>query len=188
MSIKRTLWLVMICLLFESGTASDRLYLDAAAYIMNNSGICGEGVGLANPAASYCVEMGYEYEIIVGPKGQHGVCRFPDGLEADAWAFFEGREAKEYSYCARQGYDIKTIRDGRSSFSQYCAVCVDKEGREIGAVEELLELKSKVIKATISRSRLDSLAGPPPKPLRRLTLIISGEELIIKKESPEGTS
>jgi Rieske Fe-S protein len=33
-----------------------------------------------------------------------------------------------------------------------------------------------------------NIGGPPPTPLRRLTLIIEGEELIIKKESPEGTS
>jgi Rieske Fe-S protein len=33
-----------------------------------------------------------------------------------------------------------------------------------------------------------NIGGPPPAPLRRLTLIIEGEDLIIKKESPEGTS
>ena len=33
-----------------------------------------------------------------------------------------------------------------------------------------------------------NIGGPPPTPLRRLTFVISGEDLIIKKESPEGTS
>ncbi len=33
-----------------------------------------------------------------------------------------------------------------------------------------------------------NIGGPPPKPLRRLTLIIAQEELIIQKESPEGNS
>ncbi len=33
-----------------------------------------------------------------------------------------------------------------------------------------------------------NIGGPPPKPLRRLTLIIVQEELIIQKESPEGNS
>ena len=33
-----------------------------------------------------------------------------------------------------------------------------------------------------------NIGGPPPTPLRRLTLVIAGEELIIKKESPEGNS
>jgi Rieske Fe-S protein len=33
-----------------------------------------------------------------------------------------------------------------------------------------------------------NIGGPPPTPLRRLTLVFAGEELIIKKESPEGTS
>ncbi len=30
-----------------------------------------------------------------------------------------------------------------------------------------------------------NIAGPPPRPLRRLTLVIEGEDLIIRKESPE---
>jgi Rieske Fe-S protein len=33
-----------------------------------------------------------------------------------------------------------------------------------------------------------NIGGPPPTPLRQLTMVISGEDLIIKKESPEGTS
>jgi len=33
-----------------------------------------------------------------------------------------------------------------------------------------------------------NIGGPPPKPLRRLTLIFTEEELIVKKESPEETS
>jgi len=33
-----------------------------------------------------------------------------------------------------------------------------------------------------------NIGGPPPSPLRQLTLIIAGEDLIVKKESPEETS
>jgi Rieske Fe-S protein len=33
-----------------------------------------------------------------------------------------------------------------------------------------------------------NIGGPPPTPLRQLTMVISGEDLIIKKESPEETS
>lgn len=31
-----------------------------------------------------------------------------------------------------------------------------------------------------------NIGGPPPKPLRRLTLVVEGDNLIVKKESPEG--
>jgi Rieske Fe-S protein len=31
-----------------------------------------------------------------------------------------------------------------------------------------------------------NIGGPPPKPLRRLTLVIEEENLIVRKESPEG--
>jgi cytochrome b6-f complex iron-sulfur subunit len=31
-----------------------------------------------------------------------------------------------------------------------------------------------------------NIGGPPPKPLRRLTLVIEGDNLIVRKESPEG--
>ncbi len=33
-----------------------------------------------------------------------------------------------------------------------------------------------------------NIGGPPPAPLRRLTLVIAGEEMIVKKESPEEAS
>ncbi len=33
-----------------------------------------------------------------------------------------------------------------------------------------------------------NIGGPPPRPLRRLTLVLEGENLIVRKESPEGVS
>jgi len=40
------------------------------------------------PAAVYCGEQGYEYEIRTGEYGQYGVCIFPDGSECDEWQFY----------------------------------------------------------------------------------------------------
>ena len=46
---------------------------------------------LANAAAAYCTEQGYEYEIRTQANGiQCGVCLFPDGSACNAWAFFQG--------------------------------------------------------------------------------------------------
>ena len=48
---------------------------------------------LANPAATYCIESGAQYEIRDGDNGQSGVCILPDGREVDAWEFFRENQA-----------------------------------------------------------------------------------------------
>ncbi|MEM3139823.1 MAG: DUF333 domain-containing protein, partial [Archaeoglobaceae archaeon] len=40
-----------------------------------------DNVGLANPAAVYCKDLGYSYRIESTPQGQFGICIFPDGTE-----------------------------------------------------------------------------------------------------------
>ena len=43
---------------------------------------------LANPAATFCIDSGAQYEIRDGDNGQSGVCILPDGTEQDAWDYF----------------------------------------------------------------------------------------------------
>ncbi len=64
-------------------------------------------VGEANPAAVYCDDLGYQYDIVTTSKGQVGVCMFPDGSSCDEWDFLSGKCGVEYSYCARQGYNLE---------------------------------------------------------------------------------
>ncbi|UCF44040.1 MAG: DUF333 domain-containing protein [Planctomycetota bacterium] len=46
-------------------------------------------VAIPNPAAVYCVEQGYDYEIRTRPDGgQYGVCIFPDGSECGEWQYY----------------------------------------------------------------------------------------------------
>lgn len=45
-------------------------------------------VGLANPAATFCIEQGGRYEIRDTANGQTGICILPDGREVDAWEYF----------------------------------------------------------------------------------------------------
>jgi putative hemolysin len=46
---------------------------------------------LANPAAVFCKEKNYGYEIRKNPDGsEYGVCIFPDGRECEEWAYFRG--------------------------------------------------------------------------------------------------
>jgi len=53
----------------------------------------GEGnVQIPNPAAVFCEEQGYAYEIRTEADGsQHGVCIFPDGSECDGWDYYNGK-------------------------------------------------------------------------------------------------
>ncbi|MCK4730727.1 MAG: thrombospondin type 3 repeat-containing protein [Candidatus Aenigmarchaeota archaeon] len=81
---------------------------------------------LSNPSAIYCEKLGYEYEIIDTPKGQEGLCVISTNTKFKAWDFLKGKIGQEYSYCAKNGYDIK-IMAGNSSFTSEYAVCLVPE-------------------------------------------------------------
>lgn len=51
---------------------------------------------IANPAAVYCKEQGYDYQIITNPDGsQSGVCVFTDGSECDGQLYYTGECAPQ---------------------------------------------------------------------------------------------
>jgi parallel beta-helix repeat protein len=104
-----------------------------------------ERIGMANPAAVYCLELGYQYKIVDTEKGQKGICIFPDKSECEEWQFLTGKCGQSYSYCARQGYDLIIKTDGKNPFSREYAVCVHKghKGVEIGSVTDLFSLSEK---------------------------------------------
>ncbi|MFN2138297.1 MAG: YbaY family lipoprotein [Candidatus Promineifilaceae bacterium] len=57
----------------------------------SNAPAQGEDVALANPAAVFCGEQGFTYEIRTAEDGsQSGACIFDDGSECDAWAYYRG--------------------------------------------------------------------------------------------------
>lgn len=50
--------------------------------------------GLANPAAVYCIDQGYE---LAPPKdGEDATCVFPDGSECPQWDFFNEECGQEW--------------------------------------------------------------------------------------------
>ncbi len=50
---------------------------------------CTQQSQVANPAAVYCRDQGYTYEIRTGPEGgQKGFCVFDDGSECPGWEYF----------------------------------------------------------------------------------------------------
>lgn len=98
---------------------------------------------VANPAAVYCADQGYQYATVTEPRGQRGVCRFPDGTACDAWEFLTGKCGAEFSLCAKRGYTQRTLSDGRNPFSREYAVCVSPRGQVIGSVTALGQIIEK---------------------------------------------
>ena len=45
-------------------------------------------VGMANPAAVFVKERGYDYEIRSGPDGEYGVAILPNGTEIEEWELY----------------------------------------------------------------------------------------------------
>jgi putative hemolysin len=121
------------------------------------SSCSGNNPGMANPAAVYCHELGYEYQVVDAAEGQHGVCVLPDGSECDGWGFLEGKCGQSYSYCAMHGYDLVTRSDGRNPLSVDYGVCV-RDGQEVGTVTDLMGLAEK---ATKGSRRVEQVSSPP---------------------------
>ncbi|UCH51196.1 MAG: DUF333 domain-containing protein, partial [Chloroflexota bacterium] len=120
---------------------------EASGSSLNESG----NIGVRNPAAMYCNEMGYEYKIIKTADGEKGICVLPDGKECDAWAFYRGECGEEFSYCAKNDLLVapKAEKDG---FATKCTTCVlPDESRK--TVSELLNLGEK---CTVGTRKLDA--------------------------------
>jgi putative hemolysin len=88
---------------------------------------------VVNPAAKYCHDLGYQWEIKDTPAGQVGVCVLSDGEKVNSWDFVQGKAGQAYSYCQKQGYKLKSITNSpvcQSAYSKDCAVCVLDNGHE----------------------------------------------------------
>lgn len=54
-------------------------------------------MGLANPAAVFCVKSGGKSEVRKGPRGEYGVCILPDGRVVEEWTYFWAMNGKRGS-------------------------------------------------------------------------------------------
>lgn len=75
-----------------------------------------DGTGLANPAAVYCAEMGYEYRIETTKEGQKGICVFPDKTECEEWAFFRGECGQRW---AKVKFEVGNCSDLTRGYENY---------------------------------------------------------------------
>ena len=125
-----------------------------------------EGAYMGNPAAIYCLELGYPYTTREDEAGQWGECSMPSGQACDAWAFLQGKCGAEYNYCGLQGYDTLVKSDGQDPFSREYGVCVAPDGKELGSVAELSGLGAKVAAlgcADFNQPLGSPLATPTPE-------------------------
>jgi C1A family cysteine protease len=69
------------------------------------------------------------------------MCTLPNGKQVNAWDFYKGKVAKEYSYAAKKGYDIDAVTEKVDGFVVERAVCtrVIKGVQEVISLEELME-------------------------------------------------
>jgi putative hemolysin len=105
----------------------------------------GTQTSFANPAAVYCVDLGYQYEIVETASGSAGMCHLPGGDKCDAWEFLKGTCGQDYTYCAKHGYQTMTLSDGEDPISREYAVCTTSDGVEIGSVTDLSQIEEKAL-------------------------------------------
>ena len=114
-----------------------------------------------NPAAVYCKAMGYQYELRKDQRGNvYGVCIFPDQSECDAWDFYKGKVKKSFSYCAKKGFDTKSIKTYQLTYSTECAICVSKDKKTEITVLEFMKRDNVPLKFEGRHSRPDIVRIP----------------------------
>ena len=117
-----------------------------------------------NPAAVYCGQLGYRYEIVTSSDGsQHGICELPDEVTCDAWGFLTGKCGQDYSVCAQQGLQTVTLTDGKNPYSVEYAVCVDTEGNHLGSATDMIEPYQAPENDTLQEHNPLSKAEKPPE-------------------------
>jgi len=101
-----------------------------------------DNVGMGNPSAIYCNDLGYEYKNVETSNGDYGICIMPDKTRCDSWEFLEGTCGGKYRYCETKGYRTVTKTDGNNPYSKSYAVCYGASRNEIGPVIELMGMYS----------------------------------------------
>jgi putative hemolysin len=90
------------------------------------------GMALANPSAVYCNAMGYQYENVMMPQGEVGMCILPGNKTVDAWNFLMGTEGLDSSYCAKAGYKNEQSSDPTlCKITDKCTVCTLENGTKV---------------------------------------------------------
>ncbi len=95
-----------------------------------------------NVAAKYCTAMGYSYSIERNKHGEVGMCTLPDNSKVDAWVFYKGKVAKNFSYCEKNHYQMKTktlVKNGYSVEVPMCESALKQGSREVTSMLEMMK-------------------------------------------------
>lgn len=108
-----------------------------------------------NPAAKYCEMLGYRYEVSNQKSGgDAGMVHLPDGRIVNAWDFYKGKIATEYSYAAKLGFEIETevVKENGAIYERPVCVRSNKGIEERIPLLELMELNGEELIAEIPRT------------------------------------
>jgi C1A family cysteine protease len=98
---------------------------------------------MANPAAIYCRELGYDYQIEDEENGQFGQCVLPDAV-CDGWDFLNGKCGQAHNACAQQGLDTIVMKDGKNAYSREYTLCVSEDGKTSTPATTLFRMSEKI--------------------------------------------
>lgn len=102
----------------------------STAFILTFATLTLSAEAMLNPATTYCKALGYEY--------QDGFCILPNGQQVPEWDFLEGKVGKEFSYCEKNGYQLKIVKDYEKCLrflTGECSVCILDNGTEVEVTE-----------------------------------------------------
>jgi C1A family cysteine protease/chitodextrinase/putative hemolysin len=111
--------------------------------------------GYINPAAKYCEILGYRYEVqLEKGAGEVGIVHLPDGRMVNAWDFYKGKVAQEFTYGAKLGFDVETEVIKENGYTLERAVCIrsNKGEQERIPLLELMELNGDPLNAEVIRN------------------------------------
>jgi putative hemolysin len=139
---------------------------------------------MPNPSAVYCTALGYQYSDKIAPDGgMTGFCILPDNQAVDSWEFYFGNTGKDFSYCKKQGYDIRMSNDPSlcdNLMTIPCAVCVKPDGSEIELTKAMnLSLKEEVYPVSCGNNQCDSNENADNCPNDCSSAQISANSLIL---------
>jgi putative hemolysin len=99
--------------------------------------------GYKNPTAAYAELLGYRYSIETDAYGnQVDMIVLPNDEKVNAWDFYKGKVAQDYTYGALRGFDVNTEVTDMGGYTVETAVYSrpTKSGAEKYTQDELIEL------------------------------------------------
>ncbi|MBU1246324.1 MAG: C1 family peptidase [Nanoarchaeota archaeon] len=130
--------ILLIFVLLISLVPTSQGLVPSSQEITEEASTCGgDAPGMSNPAAVYCIELGYSYD--------NGFCVFNKNERCEEWAFLQGKCGQKYSVCSTLGLKTKIKTDGQNPFTQEYVVCTSGR-KEVASATDMINLSEKSTK------------------------------------------